>query len=179
MRFGVRADAAGELPYLAANADATHLVGGRLGEPEASVRSGRQPQRIRCDAAGEQRDPPFGVIRPICSPDTAVNHRFPSRPMTISHGAIPVGRSKVRTRPVALIRPTLPPDGWVNQTASSGPGVRNIGAWSRPRENSVIRPLGLMRPIRETPISLNHKFPSVPVVMNCGSCSRVIPRGTS
>jgi hypothetical protein len=67
---------------------------------------------------------PDGVIRPICSPSSSVNQRFPSGPSAIPHGSLPaVGMLNSVTTPDGVIRPIVFAVVSVNHRLPSGPLV--------------------------------------------------------
>src|SRR5213083_2759484 len=107
---------------------------------------------------------PEGVIRPMLSPSTSVNHRFPSGPAAIPHGITPaVGMENSVKVPVGVIRPILFAEGFssVNHRFPSGPAAISTGSLLGVGvENSVIVPDVVIRPILLTLISVNHRFPS-------------------
>ena len=68
---------------------------------------------------------PAGVIRPIRSPATSVNHRLPSGPAVMPKGSEPAVMPALNsvTTPAGVIRPIRLPANSVNHRLPSGPAV--------------------------------------------------------
>src|SRR5205807_4937610 len=93
---------------------------------------------------------PDGVIRPMRSPLSSVNHRLPSGPAVIPSGPSSAGDpTNSVTTPAGVMRPMELRPNSVNHRLPSGPAAMENGAAFEvmPVVNSVTVPDGVMRPI--------------------------------
>src|SRR5579875_1171481 len=112
---------------------------------------------------------PDVVMRPIFAPQSSVNHKAPSGPVTIADGKLrAVGIAYSVNAPAVVIRPMLFVPTSQNHNAPSGPIVIAPGLLPALNGNSVIAPVVAIRPTSCVHCSVNHKAPSGP---------EAIPRG--